>query len=952
MITPPWSGPARARVRDLLLVAGGFALFFTWFYARPLIDGSYLSESDLYEQYLPMFLAPAMNWSPYEFSGFPVFADAQNVTGYLPYLLFDGVVHWWTAIAISAHVLAACFTYLYVGSVTNSRAAGVFAAAAYALSEAMVERIAHLTILHAIAWLPLILWSIDRVRETGRLRWVALGAVALGQCFLSGHPQIALYTYYVAIAYAIVGGRAERARRPYWTAVAAMFAIGALITAVKSIPVLEASQYTARQDTSFSQFASHANSPAQMLSVVFPSIVHEGREAPTYVGLVTLLLAVAGGIGVRHHWRVAFWAIVTLCALMLGAGDNTPLAYVAYYIPGYDKFRVGARHLFLAAFGCAVLAGFAVAEIQARRLHPRAVRIGVLVLVGLLAVGVISMLVFPGAFQFESRGMAWSLPIWPGSVWVQFVLAAMAVAVAVSAARTARIGAAVAVLVAVLAVDTLHAIPYRVGWLGVDAVTIPAEAAEQPSVHAEELASELKARQQRMLAMGGSGVGVVAPAAFARVWRIPSAGGYNPMVLGHYSELTSINSNGGVPTAALAAADRSLDLIAVRYLLVRDADIPPREVVERHGIEWTTAPLDLSIGRPDCGHRYSRTVSLPVPEHVEIAAIGLVTFLRCSEDVPQGAEVASVHLIGDGEVYAARLHAGVETAETGLADTDLRARAKHGIARPFGDAAPGSPLTYFVRLDLPSPTRARRLELRAPGTGGWAVVRHLTLIGRDGHSYPMTPTDLWRLDTQRWKAVNRFSTLRISDRDVDEAGSNEQAVTVYENQRARPRAWVVSEVVAMAERDAAETIQRSQRPDGQPFEPERTAIVDSADPPPVSSFVGGTSSVRVEQLDEDRIRITASTADGGFLVLSETFYPGWQARINGAPARVYRTNVALQGVVIPAGRSTIEFQFEPGSLRLGTLVSVAGAMLCVLLLIFDSASARRGRSQEISVATL
>ena len=941
MITHSASAPAPARVRDTLLVGGGFALFFTWFFARPLIDGSYLSESDLYEQYLPMFLAPAMNWSPYEFSGFPVFADAQNVTGYLPYLLFDGAVHWWTAIPISAHVLAAFFTYLYVGNVTKSRAAGIFAAAAYALSEAMVERIAHLTILHAIAWLPLILWSIDRVRETGRLRWVALGAVALGQCFLSGHPQIALYTYYVAIVYAIVGGRAERARRPYWAAVAAMFAVGALMTAVKSIPVLEASQYTARQDTSFSQFAGHSNSPTQMLSIVFPGIVHEGREAPTYVGLVTLLLAVAGGIGFRRHWRVAFWAIVTLCAFMLGAGENTPLAYVAYYIPGYDKFRVGARHLFLAAFGCAVLAGFALAGIQARRLNPRAVRIGTFVLMGLLAVGAVSMLLFPGAFQFESGGIAWSLPLWPAGVWVQFVLAAIAAAVAVSAARAARFGAAVAALVAILAVDTLHAIPYRVGWIGIDAVTIPAEAAEQPSVHAEALASKVEAQGQRILAMGGSGVGAVAPAAFARVWRIPSAGGYNPMVLGHYAELTSINSNGGVPAAALAGADRSLDLIAVRYLLVRDADIPARDAVERHGIEWSATPLDLSVGRPDCGHRYSRSLSLPLPDDVEIASIGLVTFLRCSEDVPQGAEVASVHLVGDGEVYAARLHAGIETAETGLADPDLRARAKHGAARPFGDAAPGSPLTYFVRLDLPSPTRARRLEVRAPGTGGWAVVRHLTLIGRDGRSYPMTPTDLWRLDTERWKPVDRFSTSRVTDRGVDEAALNEQAVTVYENQRARPRAWVVSEVVSMGDGDAVHAIQRSQRPDGRPFDPERTAIVNSADPPPVSAFAGGPSPVRVEQLAEDRIRIAASTADGGFLVLSETYYPGWRARINGAPARLYRTNVALQGVVIPPGRSTIEFQFDPGSLRLGTFISMAGAMLCVLLLMVDSASARR-----------
>jgi hypothetical protein len=935
---------ARARLREILLVAGGYSLFFTWFYALPLLDGSYLAESDMYEQYLPMFLAPAMNWSPYEFGGFPVFADAQQVAGYLPYLLFDDVFHWWTAIVISAHVLAACFTYAYVRNATGSRAAGVFAGAAYALSEAMVERIAHLTILHAIAWLPLILLSIDRVRETRRWGWVAIGALGLGQCFLSGHPQMALYTYYVAIAYAVVGGRAEHAKRDYVMAIAAMFAIGALITGIKSVPVMEASQFTARQDTSFSQFTSHANSPAQMLSAVFPAIVHEGREAPTYVGLVTLVLAVAGGAAFRRRWRAAFWVVVTTCGFMLGAGEHTPLAYVAYYIPGYDRFRVGARHLFLAAFGCAVLAGFALAEIQARQLQARALRAGAAVLVALLACGAVAMLAFPGAFQFESGSDGWALPLWRPAVWQQFAIAGIAIAATFWASRAARFGLAVTALIAILAIDTLQAIPYQPRRIGVDVVTIPAAAVESPSVHAERLAATLRPGQQRLLAAGGSAVDAVAPAAFARVWRIPSAGGYNPMVLGHYAALTSINSNGGVRAGALADADRSLDLLAVRYLLVRDVDLPAITHFQREGLDWNAAPLDLSIGRADCGHSYARTVSLPLPADVEFASIGLVTFLRCSEDVPHGAEVASVHLVGEGEVEAARLRAGVDTGETGLWDAGLRARAKHGVARVFGDDPPGSPLIYYSRIELPSPVRARRLELRAPGTGGWAVVRHLTLVGTDGRSYPITSTDIWRLDAERWKEAGRFSTSRRTDRGMDEAASNEDAVTVFENRRAMPYAWIVTEVVAMAAGDAVETIQRSQRPDGRPFDPERTAFVEPGDAPPAMTFSGGPTSVGVERPADDRIRITARTASGGFLVVSETSYPGWRARVNGEPTRIYRANVALQGVVVPAGTSIVEFEFVPRSLQAGWALSLMGAIACVVLVGADAASVGRRRS--------
>ena len=63
----------------------------------------------------------------------------------------------------------------------------------------------------------------------------------------------------------------------------------------------------ARQEVNGAQFAGHANSPAQMLSVLFPTILHEGREAPTYVGLATLVFALSGLSLFRRSWRVAFW---------------------------------------------------------------------------------------------------------------------------------------------------------------------------------------------------------------------------------------------------------------------------------------------------------------------------------------------------------------------------------------------------------------------------------------------------------------------------------------------------------------------------------------------------------------------------------------------------------------------------------------------------------------------
>ena len=203
-----------------------------------------------------------------------------------------------------------------------------------------------------------------------------------------------------------------------------MFALGALLTSIKALPFVEASFYMARQEVNFGQFVSHANSPAQMLSMLYPTILHEGREAPTYVGLVTLGLALITVLRIRYlTWHVRFWLGIALFALLLGAGDSTPVANLVFHLPLYDKFRVGARHLILAAFALSVLAGLAVAALGRRDVPRRTLVSGTAILLIALAAGAALMADAPSAFTFESRApLPWTMPVWTSGVWVQFAI--------------------------------------------------------------------------------------------------------------------------------------------------------------------------------------------------------------------------------------------------------------------------------------------------------------------------------------------------------------------------------------------------------------------------------------------------------------------------------------------------------------------------------------------------
>ena len=764
---------------------------FVWLFARFFFRPLYLAESDLYENGLPIFLSPISRWSSFEFSGLPVFADPQNFDFYLPNMIFGKLLRSWTAVVMSGPLLAACFTYAYMFSVTRSRTAAVFSALAFGLSEDMLERLRHLNHVHAIAWLPLILLALDRVRHDADARaWIAIGAFAVGSCILAGHPQPALYVMYCAGLYALVGivagsrspdpprlrsGQAG-SRSRWWRPLeptTAMFAIGILLSSVKALPLVEARNLVVRSEgLTFERFVGPSLSAPQLFSFVFPTIVHgPTTELPTYVGLATLLLALMGATRLRTDWRAGFWLVMALVGVVMGLGTTTPLVTAAYYVPLYSWFRDISRHMFLFAFGASVLAGFGAAALQHRQISPRALRIAAGVMAVVMLAGATLVHVFPAFFPLEGphgEPGPGPLSIFSIGVWIQFAILAGVIAVATWMARKPS-NTGVALLVALLVVDLLNALPYDIKPDGIEIYGISAEAT-RPSVHALAIGRALEPTHARALAIGGTQVDEVLPAIFARAWRIPIAGGYGAMLVDRLSRLATMGTNGEVRPSVLADTDSALDLLAVKYVIV-NAD------------------------------------------------------------------------------------------------------------------------------QLEEPERQR-----------------------------------WLRGSDRWSEAMHFWTARDTDRGTDQDVKGETEITVFENRRALPRAWLAGEVTPVADAEAIAIVKSSRLPDGRPFDPRTTALIDPSSVPPASHFTTGESDVRVTRIGDGDIGVRVSSSGGGFLVLSENAYPGWRARLDGGEVPIYRTDVTLQGIVVPAGAHRVDFTMESRALEAGILFSGLAGLVCVALL--------------------
>ena len=76
---------------------------------------------------------------------------------------------------------------------------------------------------------------------------------------------------------------------------------------------------------------------------------------------------------------------------------------------------------------------------------------------------------------------------------------------------------------------------------------------------------------------------------------------------------------------------------------------------------------------------------------------------------------------------------------------------------------------------------------------------------------------------------------------------------------------------------------------------------------------------------------TVSTNQDGYLFVSESYYPGWTASLDGTLVPLYRANLAFRAIFIPAGQHEVIFAFEPMSVRIGLAVGALATLMITAL---------------------
>jgi hypothetical protein len=939
------------------LVLVGFSVLYFLFFAPVLFSDRLLAPGDGIIYFLPNFASPHVLWDTQIWGGFPAVGDPQLMRWY-PLALFFSLLgaSGFQPFLITAYVLASSFTYGFLFSLTRSRLAATLGGCVYGMSAFMIAHTGHAAVVHAAAWLPLIIWSFAKLQEQTERHWIVVAVFAVGCCALAGHPQIFAFALLTATTFVVITGwQASIGRWRYYGVCALAIVLGCGLAAIQLWPTAELAGHSLRVALNFKEFVAYELPLRQVPMLLFP-LLYGGApdtfydtpyfgawpssadgwgagELSGYFGLLTLVLAVVGFITHRQKTDARFWLGVCVVAFLLTLGEATPLARLMYVLPLLNKFRAPARHYFELSFAISILAGLGVSALQRQQANVRLLRL-VIISVGLaLILCVISLLFFSGkinelAIQFIGRKVALAPWLNP-AVGVPLVLFCVGSAAVFYWRQSPTALARSGLLIVALLVDL-----GSFGWFYEWHYRAPYKAYLRMPAAAESYRAETETTHQRVLPVrGGTGRVSELPPNLSKLWGITSVSGYGPLILSRLSRLLTMPPHGSVDESWRDSLNQSLDLLSVRYVIVPPEDIGSPTMTDATGIKWLATDFAVDVG-PGCNDGNPLSYKIELPHPVQATSIAVVGALACSVQIPDGQEVISVILTGDeGTEITQAFRAGKDFSEWAYDCTDVTPTMKHGRAKVFRSyqqqrgSSNCEAHQYVARAGLnlsgvtPKGFSVRHIELRWTGSSGTFALKKITLVNdAERLSMPISPVAGSLRDETRWRRVGEISAANIgygSEVKAQDLGVG----VVFENLRARPRVWLTPQVMSLPPEAIVNTIRTSHLPDGRTFDPSLLSLVEA----PITltpQQTDNNGSAQIDHLSSGEMQVRTASTQPAFLVTSDTFYPGWRATIDGAPVSILQTDYALRGVVVPSGTHIVRFEFRPRSFYYGIGVSL------------------------------
>ncbi len=941
-------------LRDLLpiLLLWGLVIAFFW---KIALAGRVLAGGDIFTYFYPYWAEATRAvragrlplWNPYLFMGSPFLANSQvgffYPLNWVLWLFFPA--HQSVHLTIVLHLcLAALGGYLWGRtSLRLGRVGAWVVGATFALGGYLGAQVEHVNQLQGLAWLPLMLMLYDKSTSlqvcksaslrVGKVALVGL-AIVVGLVFLAGHTQTAFISLLGLTIYGLGPALWRGLRWREWgplarrtVILAAATGLGVALAAVQLIPTWELARFSVRAEgLPFNERLSFSLTPFYLARALLPGFADyvppEHIEHVAYVGIAGLILAATAMRDLKSQIVNRQSSILlAFLGLFLSLGLYNPLyLLLARFVPGFAHFRVPARWLMLYALGMAALAGWGADALWLGRLDRKRINWRTVLLFSVALVALMGWAVMGARIGDEVPVGSLTIVGWA----VGLVLTLGLLLMTARAPRLATTGLLVLLTVELFAAGS--ALPYSratapqaftslrpsiahllsageetgdapARFISMSDITFdPGDLPEIDVIYGPQLSADalydyvVAAKHKEVLSPA-------LPLAFA----VPAVDGYDGGILplARYVTLQRlflpedrVSMDGRLRENLTAIPDgRWLNLFNVRHV-----------ITDKLYDAWLDDVFyDLQFGA-QLAHGEKAAVA-HVPQF-EATALGLVSYLRGGAALPDGTVVGVVEVgFGDGPVRTFELRAGEHTAE-GLYGPDVA----HAQATVGGHFWPGAPEgnDYVARLRWQEPSALVKVVVQATLPEGELIVRGVSLIDeRTGGFQALVLSD-----------QNRFRLAHSGD------------VKIYENLDVLPRAFLVHKAVMVADDEMALSLMQSPT-----FDP-AAEIVLAGD---VTSGVvqeqpqGTGGFARVTHYAPERVEIEVDAKAAGYLVLTDAWYPGWEATVDSELVYVHRADLLFRAVAVDAGSHRVVFTFRPMSVWVGAGASLVGLAAILVL---------------------
>jgi len=217
----------------------------------------------------------------------------------------------------------------------------------------------------------------------------------------------------------------------------------------------------------------------------------------------------------------------------------------------------------------------------------------------------------------------------------------------------------------------------------------------------------------------------------------------------------------------------------------------------------------------------------------------------------------------------------------------------------------------------------------ALGYHGNQLDRYDILAGRDNDYQQIANPNFWALSNSQYFLTNVDSlplpgTTRVLGPVSSPVGT---PLYLFKLAGANPFAWVTpvivkgdDEAVGATVLDPRFDVRRAGlfSPDAEVAAKQVTALPEALD---IQTSASGYKPGHFV------IELSTPAPQGAALIVSENFYPGWSANADGKPVRVWRADMSLMGIELPAGARRLEFNFASAPYQRGKLITLVALIL-------------------------